>query len=168
MLNLAKLTDKNMNSNKQLIETFYTGFQQLNADKMNSCYSEDIVFFDPIFGLLRGEEVKSMWQMLCKNATNFSLTYGNIIELDEEYCTCDWVATYTLSANGKTIVNKIKANMRFENGKIAEHSDAFSVHNWSKQAFGIPGVLFGWNSLFQNKIKNKAKQNLLKFIKAKG
>ena len=168
MLNLAKLTDKNMNSNKQIIETFYTGFQQLNADKMNSCYSEDIVFFDPIFGLLRGEEVKSMWQMLCKNATNFSLTYGNIIQLDEEYCTCDWVATYTLSANGKTIVNKIKANMRFENGKIAEHSDAFSVHNWSKQAFGIPGVLFGWNSLFQNKIKNKAKQNLLKFIKAKG
>ena len=167
MLNLAKLTEKNMNSNKQLIETFYTGFQQLNADKMNGCYSEDIVFFDPIFGLLKGQEVRNMWEMLCKNATNFSLTYGNIIELDEEYCTCDWVATYTFSASGKTIVNKIKANMRFENGKIVEHSDAFSVHNWSKQAFGIPGVLFGWNSLFQNKIKNKAKQNLLDFMKAK-
>ena len=157
-----------MNNNKQLIETFYTGFQQLNADKMNNCYNDDIVFFDPIFGLLRGKEVKSMWEMLCKNAINFSLTFSNIIELDEEYYTCDWVATYTFSASGKTIVNKIKANMRFENGKIAEHSDAFSVHNWSKQAFGIPGVLFGWNSLFQNKIKNKAKQNLLKFIKAKG
>ena len=167
MLNLAKLTEKNMNSNKQLIETFYTGFQQLNADKMNSCYSEEIVFFDPVFGLLRGQEVTAMWEMLCKNATNFSLSYGNIIELDEEYCTCDWIATYTLSANGKTIVNKIKANMRFENGKIAEHSDAFSVHNWSKQAFGLVGVLFGWNSLFQNKIKNKAKKNLLDFIKAK-
>ena len=168
MLNLAKLTDKNMNSNTQLIENFYTGFQQLNADKMNSCYNDDIVFFDPIFGLLRGQEVKSMWEMLCKNAINFSLTYSNIIELDEEYYTCDWVATYTLSMSGKTIVNKIKANMRFENGKIAEHSDAFSVHNWSKQALGMPGVLFGWNSLFQNKIKNKAKQKLLDFIKAKG
>ena len=55
--------------------------------------------------------------------------------------------------------------MRFEDGKIVEHSDAFSVHNWSKQAFGLVGVLFGWNSLFQNKIKNKAKQNLLNFIK---
>ena len=168
MLNLAKLTDKNMNSNTQLIENFYTGFQQLNADKMNSCYNDDIVFFDPIFGLLRGQEVKSMWEMLCKNAINFSLTFSNIIELDEEYYTCDWVATYTFSASGKTIVNKIKANMRFENGKIAEHSDAFSVHNWSKQALGMPGVLFGWNSLFQNKIKNKAKQKLLDFIKAKG
>lgn len=157
-----------MNNNKQLIETFYTSFQQLNADKMNNCYAEDIVFFDPIFGLLRGEEANSMWEMLCENATNFSLSYSNIIELDEEYSTCDWVATYTFSGTGKTIVNKIKANMRFADGKIVEHSDAFSVHNWSKQAFGLVGVLFGWNSLFQNKIKNKAKQNLLEFIKAKG
>lgn len=154
-----------MNNNEQLIEIFYNGFQQLNADKMNGCYSDDIVFFDPIFGLLRGQEVNSMWEMLCKTATNFSLTYGNIIALDEEYSTCDFVATYNFGASGKIIVNKIKANMRFEDGKIVEHSDAFSVHNWSKQAFGFPGVLFGWNSLFQNKIKNRAKQNLLNFIK---
>ena len=97
-----------------------------------------------------------MWQMLCKNAKDFSLTYSNIIALDEEYCTCDWVATYTFSATGKTVINKIKANMRFADGKIIEHSDAFSVHQWSKQAFGMVGMLFGWNSLFQNKIKNKA------------
>ena len=75
MLNLAKLSDLNMNNNQQLIETFYNGFQQLNANKMNACYSADIVFFDPIFGLLHGEEVNSMWEMLCKTAANFSLLY---------------------------------------------------------------------------------------------
>jgi len=157
-----------MNNNTQLVEKFYTAFQQLDATAMNSCYSDDIVFFDPVFGLLKGEEAKSMWEMLCKNAKNFSLTYGNIIALDDEYCTCDWVATYTFSATGKTVVNKIKANMRFADGKIIEHSDAFSVHKWSKQAFGTIGILFGWNSLFQNKIKNKAKKNLLKFMQARG
>ncbi len=167
MLNLVKLSDLIMNNNQHLIETFYNGFQQLNAKKMNSCYSDDVVFFDPVFGLLRGQEVKSMWEMLCKNATNFSLSYGNIIALDEEYSTCDWVATYSFGVKGKIIINKIKANMRFADGKIVEHSDAFSVHNWSKQAFGLPGILFGWNSFFQNKIKNKAKKNLLDFIKAK-
>ena len=113
-----------MNNNTQLIENFYTAFQQLDYTTMNSCYSDDIVFFDPVFGLLRGEEVKYMWEMLCKNGSNFSLTYGNIIALDEEYSTCDWVATYTFSKTGKTIVNKIKANMRFADGKIIEHSDA--------------------------------------------
>ena len=156
-----------MNINIQLVEKFYTAFQQLNATAMNSCYSDDIVFFDPVFGLLRGPEATSMWEMLCKNANNFSLTYGNIIALDEEYCTCDWIARYTFSKTGRQVINKVKANMRFADGKIIEHSDGFSVHQWSRQAFGITGVLLGWNSIFQNKIKNTAKKNLLRFMEAK-
>jgi len=105
--------------------------------------------------------------MLCKNAKDFSLTYNNTIELDDEYCTVDWVATYTFSKTGKKVVNKVKANMRFASGKIIEHSDAFSLHKWSKQALGLTGELFGWNSFFQRKIKNQATRNLLKFIQAK-
>jgi len=157
-----------MNTNTQLIEKFYTAFQNLDAAGMNSCYSDDVVFFDPVFGLLKGEEACSMWEMLCKNAKDFTLTYGNIVTLDEEYSTCDWVATYTFYKTGNRVVNKIKANMRFADGKIIEHSDAFSLHKWSKQAFGIPGVLIGWNSFFQNKIKRQAKQNLLRYMQAKG
>ncbi len=157
-----------MNSNKELIEKFYKAFQRLDFKQMNECYSDDIVFFDPAFGLLKGQEANYMWEMLCKNARDFSLTYGNIQELDEEYCTCDWVATYTFSKTGRKVVNKIKANMRFANGEIIEHSDAFSLHKWSKQAFGLSGELFGWNSFFQRKIKNQAKKNLLKFIQSKG
>ncbi len=157
-----------MNTNTQLIEKFYTAFQKLDAGGMNSCYSDDIVFFDTVFGLLKGEEANCMWEMLCKKAKDFTLTYGNIVTLDEEYSTCDWVATYTFYKTGNRVVNKIKANMRFADGKIIEHSDAFSLHKWSKQAFGIPGVLIGWNSFFQNKIKRQAKQNLLKYIQAKG
>ncbi|MEO5890995.1 MAG: nuclear transport factor 2 family protein [Ferruginibacter sp.] len=156
-----------MNTNKELINNFYSAFQKLDYNAMNRCYSTDIVFFDPVFGLLKGYEARSMWEMLCKNAKDFSLTYGNIIELDDEYCTCDWVASYTFSKTGRKVVNKIKANMRFADGKIIEHSDAFSLHKWSKQAFGLTGELFGWNSFFQRKIRNQAKKNLLKFIQAK-
>jgi hypothetical protein len=131
---------------------------------MNSCYSDDIVFFDPVFGLLRGEQARAMWEMLCKNAKDFSLTYSNIIHLDKEYSTCEWIARYTFSKTGRPVVNTIKAHMRFANGKIIEHSDGFSLHKWSKQALGISGVLFGWNSFFQNKIKNQAKRNLFRFM----
>jgi ketosteroid isomerase-like protein len=156
-----------MLTNTQLIEKFYTAFQKLDHATMNSCYSDDIVFFDPVFGLLKNDEVKCMWEMLCKNAKDFSLTFSNIKELDNEYATCEWVATYTFSKTGRRVVNNIKANMRFADGKIIEHSDGFSLHKWSKQAFGITGVLFGWNSFFQNKIKNGAKKNLLRFIQNK-
>jgi ketosteroid isomerase-like protein len=157
-----------MPTNEELINKFYTAFAQKDYIAMNSCYSDDIVFSDPVFGLLKGEETKKMWEMLCKNAKDFSLTYGNIIKLDEEYSTCDWVATYTFSKTGRNVVNKIRANMKFANGKIIEHSDAFSLHRWSAQALGFSGWLLGWNIFFQNKIKNNAKKNLLRFMQQAG
>ncbi len=156
-----------MSANKEMVRQFYSAFQQLDDKGMAACYSEDIVFFDPVFGLLRGKEVTYMWEMLCTNAKDFSLTFDNIIALDDEYCTCDWVANYTFSGTGRKVINRIKANMRFANGIIIEHSDAFSLHKWSRQALGLPGELFGWNTFFQRKIKNQAKRNLLRFIQSK-
>ncbi len=156
-----------MPTNEDLINTFYTAFSKLDYATMNSCYSNDIVFNDPTFGLLKANEVRSMWQMLCSNAKDFSLTYGNIIQLDEEYSTCDWVATYNFSKTGRQVVNKIRANMKFTDGKIIEHSDAFSLHKWSAQALGFSGWLLGWNKLFQRKIQNGARKNLLMWMENK-
>jgi len=156
-----------MDTNEALINKFYAAFQQKDYRSMNSCYSNDIVFYDPVFELLKGDEARSMWEMLCKNAKDFSLTYGNITKLDDEYYTCDWTATYTFSKTGRRVINNIRANMRSVNGEIIEHSDAFSLHKWSSQALGLTGKLLGWNSFFQRKIKNQAKRNLLAFMKAK-
>jgi len=50
-----------MQTAEALITKFYTAFQQKDYKTMNSCYSDDIVFYDPAFELLRGEEVKYMW-----------------------------------------------------------------------------------------------------------
>jgi len=61
-----------MNGNEQLITRFYTAFQQLDYATMQDCYSEGAVFNDPVFGLLQGTAVKAMWEMLCKNAKDFS------------------------------------------------------------------------------------------------
>ncbi|MBI3883624.1 MAG: nuclear transport factor 2 family protein, partial [Sphingobacteriales bacterium] len=145
----------------------YKAFQKLDYKGMINCYSDDVVFFDPVFGLLQADQVKFMWEMLCKNAKDFSVTYTNITHLDDEYSTCDWTATYTFSKTGRKVMNKCKAHMRFANGKIIEHSDGFSVHKWSKQAFGFIGELFGWSTFFQNRIKKQAKVNLNKFMASK-
>ncbi|HQW44026.1 MAG: nuclear transport factor 2 family protein [Chitinophagaceae bacterium] len=157
-----------MEVNKQVIENFYTAFQQLDYTAMNSCYSDEIVFSDPAFGFLRGEEVKYMWEMLCKNAKDFSLTFSNIQLLDDEYATCNWVATYTFSKTGRKVVNHIKAFMKLKDGKIIEHSDAFKLSKWAAQALGFKGELLGWTGFMKRKIQKNARMNLIKFIEAKG
>ena len=156
-----------MEANKHVIEKFSTAFQKLDHQTMNSCYSDDIVFSDPAFGLLRGDEAKSMWEMLCKNAKDFSLTFFNIQLLDEEYATCNWVATYTFSKTGRKVINNIKAFMKLKDGKIIEHSDAFKLSKWAAQALGLKGVLLGWTGFMKRRIQKNARKNLISFIEKK-
>jgi ketosteroid isomerase-like protein len=153
-----------MTTHADIISKFYTAFQKLDYQAMNSCYSDNIIFNDPAFGMLHGEEAKAMWEMLCTKAKDFSLTYSNIQSLDEEYATCDWVATYTFSQTGNKVVNHIKAFMKLKEGKIIEHSDAFRLSKWAAQALGWKGVLFGWMGWMQRKIKKSARVNLEKFM----
>lgn len=156
-----------MNDNKKTIERFYTAFQQLDYKTMQDCYSDDIVFHDPVFFLLRGEEAKAMWEMLCKNAKDFSLEFSDIELLDEEYATCRWTASYTFSKTGNRVVNNIKAFMRFKDGKITEHSDGFRLSTWIGQALGWKGVLFGWSGFMKRAVQKNAKKSLMKFMEKK-
>jgi uncharacterized protein len=161
-----------MADNKQVIERFYTAFQNLDYKTMQDCYSDDIIFSDPVFLVLRGNEVRAMWEMLCKNAKDlpagrqgFSLTFSDIELLDEEYATCKWVASYTFSKTGNKVVNNIKAFMKLKDGKIVEHSDAFRLSTWIGQALGWKGVLFGWTGFMKRAVQRNARKNLDNFMK---
>ena len=154
-----------MDTNAQVIEQFYTAFQKLDYQSMNACYSEDIIFSDPVFGLLKEDEVRAMWEMLCKNAKDFSLTFSNIQAIDEEYYTCHWTATYTFSKTGRKVINNIKVFMRIKDGKIIEHSDAFRLSTWIGQALGWKGVLFGWTGFMKRAVQKNARKSLTNFIK---
>jgi ketosteroid isomerase-like protein len=156
-----------MRTNTEIITAFYTAFQQLDHKGMNACYSDDIVFSDPVFMVLQGQEARSMWEMLCTNAKDFTLEFSAIEELDEEYATCHWVASYTFSKTGNKVVNKIKAFMKFKDGKIVEHSDAFRLSTWIGQALGWKGVLFGWTGFMKRAVQKNARKNLEKFMAKK-
>ena len=105
-----------------------------------------------------------MWEMLCRNAKDFSLRFSDIQLLDEEYATCRWVAEYTFSKTGRRVTNNIKAHMRIEEGKITEHTDQFEFWKWSRQALGITGALLGWTNFLQNKVRRNARRGLEKFM----
>ena len=105
-------------NNEQVIHRFYQAFQKLDYKTMQDCYRLDVVFSDPVFGLLQNGEPQAMWQMLCTRATDFSLTYGKIKLIDDEYANCEWVATYLFSASKRKIINKISSHLRIVDGKI--------------------------------------------------
>src|SRR5687768_15564259 len=155
-----------MNVNQQLLTRFYTAFAKLDYKTMQACYHDDAVFFDPVFQDLNAYEVRNMWEMLCRQAKDFSLSYSEI-SADEEYGSCKWTAIYRFSRTGNKVINQIKAHFRFRDGKIIEHTDDFDLWKWSRQALGLTGWILGWSELIQKKIRNKAQDNLLAFLNAK-
>jgi ketosteroid isomerase-like protein len=154
-------------TNTEIIEKFYHAFSRLDSKQMNDCYSDDIIFSDPIFGILNSNEVRNMWEMLCNNAKEFSLSYNGIEELDTEYITCNWQATYVVSATNRKVTNKAKAYLRMQDGKIIEHSDAFRLSIWIAKAFGIKGILLGWTGYMKRKVQQESRKKLLQYMAEK-
>ncbi|MBM1192839.1 nuclear transport factor 2 family protein [Pseudomonas weihenstephanensis] len=145
-----------------LITRFYQAFQQLDAQAMAACYTDDVLFSDPVFGQLRGQDVGDMWRMLTSRAKDFTLTFDQV-QADAQRGSAHWVATYVFSQTGAIVVNDIQARFVFRDGKICEHHDRFDVWRWSRQALGIKGVLLGWTPLVKNAIRAQAKQGLKAF-----
>lgn len=154
-----------MNPNAKIIEKFYQSFAQKDSLGMAMCYHPDIHFTDPVFDL-KGESASAMWEMLCKRAKNFELTFKDITTNGNKG-TAHWEATYLFSASGRKVHNIIEAEFEFKDGKIIRHIDNFNFWKWSQMALGMSGYLLGWTSFLQNKVAQTAQHNLTKFIKAK-
>jgi len=149
-------------ANSTLITEFYQAFNRLDAEAMAACYTDDVLFSDPAFGELRGQQVGDMWRTLTTRAKSFSLKFDKV-RADERTGSAHWVATYLFSQTGRTIVNDIEASFVFRDGKICEHHDQFDLWNWSRQALGFKGLLLGWTPVVQDAIKAQAQKGLKAF-----
>ncbi|WP_460416728.1 nuclear transport factor 2 family protein [Pseudomonas sp. microsymbiont 2] len=149
-------------ANSALITRFYQAFQRLDAEAMVACYSEDIIFSDPVFGTLRGRDAGDMWRMLTSRAKDFTLTFDDV-RSDGAH----WVATYLFSQTGRVVVNDIQARFVIRDGLICQHDDTFDLWRWARQALGMPGVLLGWTPMLQNKVRQQAFKGLRAFQQAR-
>jgi ketosteroid isomerase-like protein len=149
--------------NKQLIETFYSAFQQRDYAGMNACYHPEIHFSDPAFIDLRGKRAMAMWHMLCERGKDLQVSFNNV-QANGNSGQAHWEATYSFSASKRKVHNVIDANFTFGDGLIVRHADNFDFWHWTRMALGPAGVLLGWSSFMQKKVRETAVSGLDKFI----
>ncbi len=147
---------------KKVIATFYDSFKKLDAEAMIECYSENIVFEDPAFGILNGEKANNMWRMLCQNSKDLKIDYRGV-SISGNQGRAIWEAHYTFSQSGRKVHNIIHSKFEFENGKISKHTDTFDLRIWAKQALGFKGFLLGGTSFFKKKLNAQTNKLLIKF-----
>jgi hypothetical protein len=154
-----------MTPNETTLIKFYTAFSNGNAIQMCKCYHPNIQFRDPVFGLLKGDDVCKMWEMIMEiSKGNIKIDFSEI-KANEYIGSAHWVATYNFSKTNRKVVNPINAEFQFQDGLIIKHTDDFDLWKWSKQAFGWKGFLFGWTGFMQNKIQQRAISTLKNYRK---
>ena len=162
-LDASRMSENHQSEHNQaLITRFYAAFNRLDAETMAACYTDDVLFSDPVFGQLRGREAGDMWWMLASQAKAFSLRFDTV-RADDRTGGAHWVATYLFSQTGRTVINDIQARFVFRDGKICEHHDSFDLWRWSRQALGAKGALLGWTPFVQGAIRAQAQKGLKAF-----
>jgi ketosteroid isomerase-like protein len=152
-----------MNANAELITRFYTSFQNNDHKGMQACYADNAHFNDPVFTNLDAKKTKAMWEMLLRNGKDLHLEF-NHVTANKKNGSADWIATYTFSKTGRKVINSIRAEFEFEQGKIIRHSDYFNFYKWARQALGLSGLMLGWTPFIKNKIRTAAMRNLHQFM----
>jgi ketosteroid isomerase-like protein len=148
-----------MHPHAELIQRFYSCFQDRDAAGMAACYHRQARFFDPVFPDLDGTEVRAMWAMLCERAQDLQVELG-AVAADGRAGRAHWEAWYTFSATGRAVHNRIDARFTFEGGMILEHRDSFDLWAWAAQALGWKGRLLGWTPLVRQAIRRQAAASL--------
>ncbi len=147
--------------NEDVISKFYSSFANADSASMIELYSDDVRFSDPVFGILKGSQAKSMWKMLVR--TGIVITFGGIKSSGNKVY-ANWQAEYIYTPTKRKVVNKIKAEFELKDGKIISHSDKFSLWKWSAMALGMTGLLLGWTSTVKHKIRTMANASLRSFM----
>ena len=100
-----------------------------------------------------------MWRMLCARGKDLHVIASGI-EADDAVGHAHWVATYSYSATGRRVENRIDAAFAFRDGLIARHDDRFDLWRWARQALGAPGWALGWAPPMQRAIRTQAAKAL--------
>ena len=152
------------NADDELIERFYGAFAQRDGAAMAACYAPDVHFSDPVFTDLHGPEAGAMWRMLTERGTDLR------VELLEHAAEGDggsahWRAHYTFTETGRSVVNDVRATLRFGDGLIADHVDDFDFRRWARQALGPAGIAVALLPPLRARVRARARAQLEEFMR---
>lgn len=145
-----------------IIQKFYSAFAGKDWQTMQACYHQDVVFEDPAFGQLNGDDARKMWKMLCEQGKDLRLEYSGV-SCDGNTGKAHWEAYYTFSKTGRKVHNIIDAKFELKDGLIIKHTDEFNLRKWAGQALGLTGRILGGTNFFKKKLHTQTSSMLRKY-----
>jgi hypothetical protein len=151
-----------MHPNARLVETLYASLRDDQPNAAAACYASDAHFEDIAFRLDGRERILQMWRLVC--GREVEVTFDSVVA-DDRRGRGHWVASYTVTENGRPVVNDITSKFAFRDGLIVNHLDRCDAMAWAAQAYPFPKNLAA--GLIGPLRRYKARQMLEQFVREK-
>jgi hypothetical protein len=147
----------------QVLHRYQQAFSQGSIESIKRCYASDVIYFDPLYGYLHGDQVGYMWASKFAEFATYTISTGELADQGDGYYNMKYDIAYT-SRSQMSIKMAVQCFFKIDDERIVEQSEAFSVHELLRQERGLIGHLMGWNRMMQQSRKNKARRMLLNFM----
>jgi hypothetical protein len=148
-----------------VLQRFYGAMARRDWAGMGACYHDHARFSDPVFPDLDAHGVRAMWKMLLTGGTDLQVKC-NVLEEDEGKGRVRLDAHYTFTGTGRRVHNVILSTFQLKDGLILDQRDEFDLWRWSRQALGWKGLLLGWTTMLQGRVRGMAAKRLAKAMAA--
>jgi hypothetical protein len=145
-----------------LIAEFAKMLNKADINRLKELCSNQLQFFNPLFGYLKSEQVHTFWELQKANGVQINeLVRPN--DLGDGYYKLLGKLIF-LSVHNAANSIPVQLHIRIENKKITEYSEAFSLHKMAQIQNPFWGWLLGWNKYYQNRMKIKARRELFQML----
>jgi hypothetical protein len=156
-----------------VVGRFFEALALSDWQTMARCYHDKASFSDPIYPDLREERIVYMWHELLAAATDNapkekSTNRLNLTDLlleyrilfgDERKAQVQWTATYRYGK--RSVRNEVLSTLAIWDDKIVRQVDEYNFWSWSRQALGLPGLVFGAMPWYQRSVQRSAQSRLV-------
>lgn len=147
----------NNEETRDALVRFYGALSRGDGQAMAAMYVPKATFQDEVF-TLEGSEIGTMWITLMRRAKDFSVVYS-VAQAGNGHGVVEWTARY-LFGGRRRVENVILSELDLVDGLIVRQVDRFDFPRWSRQALGLPGLVFGRAAWFRRAVSRKAVRGL--------
>lgn len=132
---------------QQVSERLFEALARRDTERLAALYLPDATFADPVLGELPRGAVTGMWSAFVAHVDNLDVKVVNRI-VSVHVADVHWCARYRVTATGRWVSLDLSTRLVCLGPRISRHEDRFDSWAWARMAFGIPGLMLGWNSLW--------------------
>jgi len=120
-------------------KSFYDAYCKGDMATLEKLYDPKVKWSDTITSFGDREGTMGMWRALAASHASYSY---RIVSAQGDKVVVNWLADYQLLGN--PVHNDVMATLVIKDGRIVQHTDAYSWDRWAAQVFPRLGALSSW------------------------